>query len=90
MDAEETDLKKVVILLFGNTLSFIGYMIATRQSFETTMTIQIEAGARNIPDINWVNDFCKKFLQQIALPIYQLPMLWTKTLNGITDIRRNE
>ena len=42
--AEETDMKKVVILVFGNTLSFIGYMIATKRSFETTMTIKIEAG----------------------------------------------
>ena len=27
------------------TLSFIGYMIATSRSIETTMTIKIEAGA---------------------------------------------
>ena len=45
-DAEETDMEKVVILVFGNTLSFIGYMIATKRSIETTMTIQIEAVAR--------------------------------------------
>ena len=43
-DAEETDMKKVFILVFGNTLSFIGYMIATKRSIETTMTIKIEAG----------------------------------------------
>ena len=42
--AEETDMKKVFILVFGNTLSFIGYMITTMCSFETTMTIKIEAG----------------------------------------------
>ena len=39
-DAEETDIKKVFILVFGDTLSFIGYMIATKRS-----TIKIEAGA---------------------------------------------
>ena len=43
--AEETDMEKVVILVFGNTLSFIGYMIATKRSIEITMTIKIEAGA---------------------------------------------
>ena len=41
----ETDMEKVVILVFGNTLSFIGYMIATKWSIETSMTIKIEAGA---------------------------------------------
>ena len=44
-DAKETDMEKVVILVFGNTLSFIGYMIATSRSIETTMTIKIEACA---------------------------------------------
>ena len=60
-DAEETDMKKVFILVFGNTLSFIGYMIATKRSIETTMTIKIEAGA----DI-WYKAserICEKFLQ---------------------------
>ena len=37
-------MKKVVILVFGNTLSFIGYMTATKRSIETTMTIKSGAG----------------------------------------------
>ena len=68
--AEETDMDKVVILVFGNTLSFIGYRIATKPSIEITMTIQIEAGA----DI-WYKlseRICKKFLQKVCRSIYSL------------------
>ena len=65
------------------TLSFIGFMIATSRSIETTMTIKIEAGA----DI-WYKPrerICEKFLQNVRRSIYSLT-LWTRTLNGITDI----
>ena len=64
-DAEETDIKKVFILVFGDTLSFIGYMIATKRS-----TIKIEAGA----DI-WYKAskrICQKFLQNVRRSIYSL------------------
>ena len=66
----ETDMEKVVILVFGNTLSFIGYMIATKWSIETTMTIKIEAGA----DI-WYKlseRIGQKFLQKVRRSIYSL------------------
>jgi len=43
-DAEQTHMTKVVILVFGKTLGFIGYTIAKKRSIETATTINIEAG----------------------------------------------
>ena len=64
-DAEETDMKKVVILVVGNTLSFIGYMIATKRSIETTMTIQFEAGVDIWYKLMWTT-FVRNFSKMSA------------------------